>query len=724
MKKYEMKSLIHNGIYVTNYEPKGLIIKISGKEINLSSRAEQMALAMVRRSKSETLSTDSLMYQNFIKEFIKELCSSNPSLRFQKEKWYVKYQEVINTKDLSWLTFRKIKDLMEIDLTNIANWIDNEKKKKENLTKEEKKEARIKRKSEREELRNKYGYAILDGRKIEISNWAAEPPCLFVGRGEHPKRGFWKDGPEEKDITLNLSPDASIPDSFITFNKEYQVELDRMESECKCREKMNCPLKHMQNIKHTTSHITKEEFKMIQNLLIGEKLKLLNGEKQIQPKLENKEEDGIKSIPLKALNIKENTEKPIKERIVFKDIESFLKWVVNVKDVQSPILEFLIFITQILKEKEVMIGEIQQKENICKSCVLNAIDLFTHPNTSPDISYHWKEIVWEPNKTYLAKWEDKLSGKFKYVWFSDSAFLKQEREKSKFSKSKELGQKIDRIQQYIMVNLGNKDPGTRKIATVCWLIFALNMRVGDEKDEEEADTVGAITLRPEHIRLDDGILHFDFLGKDSVRWIKHIKAPPEIIKNIKEFSENCKEYLFEGIKSKDVTKFLSEQMKGLTSKVFRTWKCTSEVKEYLASEDIKKSDPDYIKKFHAKMANLTGAIVCNHKRKVPSSYEERLTRKRMSLLLEHEKLKTAIKQGKKTEGIKKQLEKKRLDFELYRETKEYTLGTSLKNYIDPIVFTDWAKKIDFDLCSFYPKSLQKKFSWALGCLKDDKKKTK
>ena len=53
-----------------------------------------------------------------------------------------------------------------------------------------------------------------------------------------------------------------------------------------------------------------------------------------------------------------------------------------------------------------------------------------------------------------------------------------------------------------MRNLDEKDEARRKVATVSWLIFAVNMRVGDEKDPDEADTVGAITLRAEHIKID------------------------------------------------------------------------------------------------------------------------------------------------------------------------------------------------------------------------------
>ena len=39
------------------------------------------------------------------------------------------------------------------------------------------------------------------------------------------------------------------------------------------------------------------------------------------------------------------------------------------------------------------------------------------------------------------------------------------------------------------------------------------MRVGDEKDPDEADTVGATTLRKEHIKLTENSIEFDFLGK-------------------------------------------------------------------------------------------------------------------------------------------------------------------------------------------------------------------
>ena len=45
------------------------------------------------------------------------------------------------------------------------------------------------------------------------------------------------------------------------------------------------------------------------------------------------------------------------------------------------------------------------------------------------------------------------------------------------------------------------------------------------------------------------------------------------------------------------------------------------------------------------------------------------------------------------------------------KTKDYNLNTSLKSYIDPRIYFDWAEKVDYDWTSFYSKTLQKKFSW-------------
>jgi DNA topoisomerase-1 len=90
-----------------------------------------------------------------------------------------------------------------------------------------------------------------------------------------------------------------------------------------------------------------------------------------------------------------------------------------------------------------------------------------------------------------------------------------------------------------------------------------------------------------------------------------------------------------------------------------------------------------VKKFCAKMANLDAAIVANHKREIPASFDERLAMKKSKLRQLEADLNVKVEQGKKTEGLRKRIDKNRLDAELTRATREYNLGTSLKSYIDP-----------------------------------------
>lgn len=533
-----MKSLKHNGIYVPKYDYKGFSVKIQGQAIKLSQKSEQMALAWVKKRQSATSPPDKVFMKNFMREFLEQLQRENPSLPFLAT-FTKEYLQEIENSDEKDVVNPDSKINQAIDFTEILDFVKREKLIKETMTPAEKKQKAAERKALREKLKSYYGFAEVDGQKLEIANWTAEPSCLFAGRGDHPQRGRWKEGPREEDIILNLSPESPRPPG------------------------------------------------------------------------------------------------------------------------------------------------------------------------------NWKDIVWEPDKMYLAKWEDKLTGKIKYVWFSDSAFLKQNREKEKFKKAEELGKRISKIEEHILKNLDSEDEKRRKVATVCWLILGPNMRVGDEKDPDEADTVGAITLRPEHIKIEGDTLHFDFLGKDSVRWIKSIKAPPSVIRNISEYMKTCKEYLFEGIDSKKVSRFLSEKMPGLTAKVFRTWRCTKTLREELAKNGVKKEDPEYIKKFYAKMANLKVAEVANHKRKIPPNFDERLAKKEAKLKEMEAQLAQKKAEGKKTAALEARIEKARLDLELTRLTKEYNLGTSLKSYINPMAYVEWARKVDFDLEKFYPATLRKKFSWAL-----------
>jgi len=57
------------------------------------------------------------------------------------------------------------------------------------------------------------------------------------------------------------------------------------------------------------------------------------------------------------------------------------------------------------------------------------------------------------------------------------------------------------------------------------------------------------------------------------------------------------------------------------------------------------------------------------------------------------------------------IDKLKLRIEGQKETRDYNLATSLKSYIDPRIYYEWGKQIDYDWKRYYPKSLHKKFSW-------------
>ena len=62
------------------------------------------------------------------------------------------------------------------------------------------------------------------------------------------------------------------------------------------------------------------------------------------------------------------------------------------------------------------------------------------------------------------------------------------------------------------------------------------MRVGNEKGEDEADTVGCCSLKVKNVELPQkNQIKLDFLGKDSIRYENTVDVPAEIYENIQKF---------------------------------------------------------------------------------------------------------------------------------------------------------------------------------------------
>ena len=61
--------------------------------------------------------------------------------------------------------------------------------------------------------------------------------------------------------------------------------------------------------------------------------------------------------------------------------------------------------------------------------------------------------------------------------------------------------------------------------------------------------------------------------------------------------------------------------------------------------------------------------------------------------------------------MQERIRRARGQLELAKATRDYNLGTSLKNYIDPRVYRTWGESVDFDWKRLYTKALQRKFAW-------------
>ena len=362
----------------------------------------------------------------------------------------------------------------------------------------------------------------------------------------------------------------------------------------------------------------------------------------------------------------------------------------------------------------------------------------------------WKAIVHDHYSTWLASWIENLTGKRKYVWLHDSSYLRQDNDKAKYDIAKKLEYYISDIEKEIINQmLNSKDVTRKKISTVCYLIHKLAMRVGDEKDPDEADTIGASTLRVEHLKFpkigDKVQIEFNFLGKDSVPWQKtlEISSPDTkaLYENLLFFmkGKDKSDEIFEDITSSKVNKFLrsidKENVPNLTAKVFRTYIATAIVKKHLSEPVLKvnKNENEFKKVYVAKIANLQAAITCNHKKgidpKNPASkkawekFEQSLENKKekikqLQMELKEKKWKTELQKLRKEQRVQK------LEFQLrlQKETRDYNLGTSLRNYIDPRVFKSWCDYVDLDWTKIYTSTLQRKFKWIEQYSKSDLKK--
>lgn len=358
-------------------------------------------------------------------------------------------------------------------------------------------------------------------------------------------------------------------------------------------------------------------------------------------------------------------------------------------------------------------------------------------------NHKWKDVIHDNTIIWLASWKDNIQDKMKYVWLGDKSDFKAKSDQHKFDLARKLKKYINNIKttNYNNIVSDNVDDKTKQLATALYLIDNLALRVGNEKGEDEADTVGVCSLRVEHIKLlDDDKIKLDFLGKDSVRYVNTVKIQPEVYRVIARFIKDKKpsDELFDKINPAMLNNYLKSMMDDLTAKVFRTYNASNLFQNELndINKQIDKMGSDLTDKINLiidmyNRANIKVAMLCNHQKNVSKTFNEQIDKiterikelktKKKELEKEYSESENKDKKKKikeKINKVKSQLELIENKKDLKVELKNLSLNTSKTNYIDPRITIAFFKKHNLPIEKIYTKALIDKFFWAVDTPKD------
>ncbi|XP_069778297.1 DNA topoisomerase I, mitochondrial-like isoform X3 [Narcine bancroftii] len=368
----------------------------------------------------------------------------------------------------------------------------------------------------------------------------------------------------------------------------------------------------------------------------------------------------------------------------------------------------------------------------------------------PPKGHYWKEVRFDNKVTWLASWVENVQGLNKYVMLNPSSKLKAEKDWQKYEVARRLKDRIDAIQTQYRADWKSKEMKARQRGVALYFIDKLALRAGNEKEEgETADTVGCCSLRVEHINLHDDsdglkcVVEFDFLGKDSIRYYNKVPVEKQVFRNLKLFMENKdpSDDVFDRLNTSDLNKHLQELMEGLTAKVFRTYNASITLQEQLAElTNLESSIAEKILSYNR--ANRAVAILCNHQRAPPKTFEKSMKNIQAKIEAKMEQFAAAKKdlknakvdcKVKKDEKSKQVVEKKnkfvkKLEEQLKKlevqatdreENKQIALGTSKLNYLDPRITVAWCKKWNVPIEKIYNKTQREKFAWAIDMTEED-----
>lgn len=243
----------------------------------------------------------------------------------------------------------------------------------------------------------------------------------------------------------------------------------------------------------------------------------------------------------------------------------------------------------------------------------------------------------------------------------------------------------------------------------------------------------------------------DFIGKDSVHYNQTIEVPKEIYDALlaQQNAKSDDARMFD-VGEGDINKFLKEEDKQCTAKLFRTAYGTKLLAQELQAHPCTADMTLAQKKAVYDNACLAVSKKLNHQRNVAKNFNEQLAKADAAVDKAHESQEKTI--AKATEDLKKikkdiatakkcfegakleeklaklsekkakiearvkkaqeRVSKQELSREFKGKTGNIAIGTAKNAYSSPKVAYSWCKDNGVDISFIYSKSQQKKFDWA------------
>jgi len=589
-----LESMHHNGVMVPpEYEPQGLSVKIKGKLKALKPKEEERIVAWAKKI-GTTYVDDPVFASNF-------------------------------HNDLSQLMGEKIQP-GNVDYSEIYESVVEEREIKKAIPREEKKKLAEGRKVIREANKEKYGYATIDGDRCELGNYMVEPSSIFMGRGQHPFRGKWKEGPRHSDVILNHSKDVPPPDG-----DWLRVDWDPDSIwVAKWKDKLTGKMKYVWP--HDSSPV--------------------------------KQKAEIAKFN-KAIELRKNLDKidrHIKENMTHE----------NLKRRKTATVCYLI------NDLKFRVGDEKDEEeeaDTVGASSLRAEHICINDDGSVTFDFLGKDSI---QLLLTAELDDHARANLKeFMEASNGGTLFSEVNSSVVSEF------LDEVMEGI----------SAKVFRTCYATQAVESKL--KEVEVPLDAPDYYKKHVATIANLEAAMTCNHKRAISPSWAASLERQKERLKTRKQRArENTRKYKQ---RINDTNKRYTDRIAKYEAKLNADKQKREEYKKELAE---KEKAGKAVKGVKNRIASKNKVIRNGRKRirDTKAKHRDAIAKLKERMTTRQQKDKTGI-------------EKATLQIEAKEMTKDYNLGTSLKSYVDPRVFFEWGKQVEYDWRNYYSATLEKKFSW-------------